>query len=201
MDYEDPTATRTVELDVTHLLAFVKLYSYSFTGVIGFILARAVNHVTEFRHRLENGIAVEYERVIPSFVVLRADKQIGFAKGIYTDNFITDYTANLDIITRVRRGECQDVGPGNHGLFWFTNNPWNRFTSLQFPFSSKTADIPIFGVGKICRENGQSIAPLAFRIHHSFIDGYHVAHLLHVIQAHLEDPALIELPYASQFSP
>jgi chloramphenicol O-acetyltransferase type A len=200
IDYEDPTATRTVDLDLTNLMAYIKQRSYCFATVFGFLVARAVNLVPEFRCRLEEGSPVLYEHVIPSFVVLKADKQIAFAKGVFTDEFAVDYFANSQVVEQVRSGMTQDVGPGNHGLFWFTNNPWNRFTSLQFPFTSSIADVPVFATGKITDEGGRLMAPFAFRIHHSFIDGYHVAHFLHVIQAHLADPSLLERPFVSDFT-
>jgi chloramphenicol O-acetyltransferase type A len=200
LNYDNPTATRTVDLDVTALMAYIKDRSLRFTAAFGFLLARAVNHVPEFRCRLQDGIPVEYEHVIPSFAVLKNDQQLAYAKGVYSDSFSSDYAANRALIERVRQGYVQDVGTGSHGLFWLTINPWNRFTSLQFPLTAAIADIPIFGVGKISGETGRMIAPFAVRIHHSFVDGYHVAHFLHVIEKHLADPSLLEHPFVSDFS-
>ena len=101
----------------------------------------------------------------------------------------------------MRQGFVQDVGKGNHGLFWFTNNPWNRFTALQFPFTPEVADIPVFGVGKISADAGCRIAPLAFRISHAFVDGYHVAQLFDVLEKHLANPCLLELPFGADYDP
>ena len=200
LSYDNPTATRTVDLDVTALMVYIKERSLHFTALFGFLLARAVNHVPEFRYRLQDGIPVEFEHVIPSFAVLKNDKQLAFAKGVFSDSFSSDYAANQGLMERVRQGYVQEVGTASHGLFWLTINPWNRFTSLQFPLTSSTADIPVFGVGKICGEVGRKIAPFAFRIHHSFVDGYHVAHFLHIVEKHLADPLLLEHPFVSDFT-
>ena len=200
LQFDDPTATRTVDLDVTQFMAYIKRRRLRFSASFGFLLSRAVNHVPEFRSRLQDGMPVQYEHVIPSFVVLKDDKQLAYAKGVFTDSFDADYCSNQSLIDEVRSGFVQDVGTGNHGLFWFTNNPWNRFTSLQFPFSAATADIPIFGIGKITNDQGRRLAPFAFRIHHSFVDGYHVAHFLDVLETHLSQPSLLELPFSSDFA-
>jgi chloramphenicol O-acetyltransferase type A len=200
LKFEDPTAaTRTVDLDVTKMMIYIKERSLRFSASFGFLLSRAVNHVTEFWYRIQDGAPVEYEHVIPSFIVLKDDKQLASVKGVFSDDFEAEYASNQALIEKVRGGDVQDVGTGNHSLFWFTNNPWNRFTSLQFPFSSQIADIPVFGIGKVAIDAGRSIAQFAFRIHHSFVDGYHVAHFLYVLEKHLADPALLEMPVVSDF--
>jgi chloramphenicol O-acetyltransferase type A len=195
IEFDNPTATGTVNLDLTLFMQYVKDNSLHFAASFGFLLSRAVNHIPEFRCRMQDGIPVEFEHVIPLFVVLRDDKCLEYAKGVFSDEFSSDYAANQSLIERVRHGFVQEVGKGNHGLFWFTNNPWNRFTALQFPFSPEIADIPVFGVGKISNDLGRRVAPLAFRINHAFVDGYHVAQFFDVLETHLAEPTLLELPF------
>lgn len=199
LTFEIPVATRTVQLDVTNLMSFIKTNNYRFSLVLGFIITRAVNHVPELRHRIQDGKLVEFTKIIPSFTMLSQDKRVFFSKGVFTDSFDNDYYENMDINDLAAKGIEQNIGSGNQGQVFITNNPWNSFTSLQFPYSSKVASMPVFGIGKMYKEAGVIKAPLALQNHHSLTDGYHIGHFLDILYKHLEDPMLIEHPYTSTF--
>ena len=199
LTFEIPVVTRTVQLDITPLMAFIKNNNYRFSLVLGFIITRAVNHVPELRHRIQDGALVEFNKIIPSYTILSEDKCVFFSKGVFTDNFNNDYYENMAINELAAKGLEQNIGSENQGQIFITNNPWNSFTSLQFPYSSKVASIPVFGIGKIYNDAGKINAPLALQNHHSLTDGYHIGHFLDILYKHLEDPSLIERPFTSKF--
>ena len=93
----------------------------------------------------------------------------------------------------------ENVGSGNQGQIFISNNPWNSFTSLQFPYTSKFASVPVFGIGKIYKDSEATKAALAFQSHHGLTDGYHIGHFLHHLERHLRDPSLLERPFRSTF--
>ena len=97
------------------------------------------------------------------------------------------------------KGLDYNVGSENQGQVFITNNPWNSFTSLQFPYSKKVASIPVFGIGKMYNEDKKIRVPLAIQNHHSLTDGYHIGHFLDILNRHLEDPGLIAQPFSSNF--
>ena len=199
LTFEIPVASRTVQLDVTSLIDFVKTNNYRFSLVIGFIISRAVNHVPELRHRIEDGALVEFNKIIPSFTILSKDKLVYFSKGVFTDVFENDYYENLAINEHAAKGLDQNVGSENQGQIFITNNPWNSFTALQFPYSKKVSSIPVFGIGKMYNNNDKIKAPLAIQNHHSLTDGYHIGHFLDILEKHLKEPRLIERPFTSTF--
>jgi len=199
LTFEIPVATRTVQLDVTHLMKFIKSNQYRFSTVIGFIITRAVNHVPELRHRIQDGNLVEFNKIIPSYTILSKDKIVYFSKGVFTDNFQNDYRENLAINENAAKGLEQNLGSDNQGQLFITINPWNSFTSLQFPYSKKVASIPVFSIGKIYVDGDKIKAPLALQNHHSLTDGYHIGHFLDIVEKHLGDPTLIERPFTSDF--
>jgi chloramphenicol O-acetyltransferase type A len=192
--------TRTVQLDVTSLMKFIKSNQYRFSTVIGFIITRAVNHVPELRHRIQDGSLVEFNKIIPSYTILSKDKIVYFSKGVFTDNFQNDYRENLTINENAAKGMEQNLGSDNQGQLFITINPWNSFTSLQFPYSKKVASIPVFSVGKIYDDGDKIKAPLALQNHHSLTDGYHIGHFLDIVDKHLRDPTLIDRPFTSDFN-
>jgi len=199
LTFEIPVASRTVQLDVTSLIDFVKSNNYRFSLVIGFIISRAVNHVPELRHRIEDGALVEFNKIIPSFTILSKDKLVYFSKGVFTDVFENDYYENLAINEHAAKGLDQNVGSENQGQIFITNNPWNSFTALQFPYSKKVSSIPVFGIGKMYNDNDKIKAPLAIQNHHSLTDGYHIGHFLDILEKHLKEPRLIKRPFTSTF--
>lgn len=199
LTFEIPIATRTIQLDVTSLISYIKRHDYRFSLVIGFVLTRATNHVPEMRHRIQDGVLVSFDKIIPSFTMLSKDKLVYFSKGVFTDHFENDYAENLEINDRAAMGLDENVGSENQGQIFITNNPWNSFTSLQFPYTSKFASIPVFGIGKMYKDDDKIKAPLAIQNHHSLTDGYHIGHFLHIVERHLKDPGLIKEPFISDF--
>ena len=114
--FEIPVTTRTIQLDITALWSYVKDNQYRFTPVLGFILTRAVNHVPELRHRILNEQLVEYNKVVPSYVVLSEDKQVFFSMGVFTDVFLNDYHENVAINAAAANGLEKNLGSENLGL-------------------------------------------------------------------------------------
>lgn len=196
--FEIPVVTRTLQFDVSNLLAHAKSKKLRFSLTLGFVLTRAVNHVPEMRHRIVNDELVDYDKIIPSITVLGPDKNLYFSKGVFSDNFADDYPANLDILERAAQGREPNVGSDNQGQIFITNNPWNSFTSLNFPYSSKIASIPVFGIGKMYEDRGRTMAPIAMQTHHSLVDGYHVGLFLDILNRHLDDPSLIDQRFTSK---
>jgi chloramphenicol O-acetyltransferase type A len=191
--FEIPVATRTIQIDVTKLKDYIDKNNYKFSLFMGFIIARANNRVQEFKYRIQDGKLVEYDKIIPAFTVLSADKKLYFSRGVYTDDFKNDYKENLEINRIAGLGQDKNVGSSNQGLVFITVNPWNSFTSLQFPYSSRFASVPVFSIGKMYTDNDRIKAPFAFQTHHGLIDGYHVGLFLDVLESHLENPELVTL--------
>ena len=199
LTFEIPVATRTLQINVSALLAFAKSRKLRFSLTLGFVLTRAVNHVPELRHRILDDRLVSYDKIIPSFTILSPDKRLYFSKGVFSDRFADDYPSNAAIIERAAQGQEPNIGSDNQGQIFITNNPWNNFTSLAFPYSSRVASIPVFGIGKMFQNEGQTMASLAIQTHHGLTDGYHIAHFLDIMNRHLEEPGLIDSPFVSSF--
>lgn len=195
LDYEIPFTSRTTQLDITNLKNYIQNINLKFSLVFSFLLTRATNHVPELRHRIQDDILVEFDKIIPSFTVLSKEKVIYFSKGTYTDNFQHDYNHNHLVNEEASKGFNQIHGAESQGQIFITNIPWYSFTSIQHPYSRKNASIPIFSIGKIYEENGRTKVPLGIQSHHSIIDGYHISCFLDILIKHLDEPELISLPY------
>lgn len=191
MSFEIPITSRTLEIDVTELRNFTKAKALRFSLTLGFLLTRGANYVAELRHRIQDGVPVDYDRIIPSFTVLSEDHIVYFSKGVFTDNFEDDYPRNVEINARAARGLDQLTGPENQGQIFITSIPWYSFTSIQHPYSRENASIPVFSIGKIYEDNGRLKAPLGIQSHHAFVDGYHIGRFVEILERHLASPELI----------
>ena len=199
LTFEIPVVTRTLQIDVTSILAHAKSRKLRFSLTLGFVLTRGINHVPEFRHRILHDQLVDYDKIIPSFTILGPDKKIYFAKGVFTDCFEQDYPANLAIVDRAAQGLEPNMGSDNQGQVFITNNPWNSFTSLTFPYARRVASMPVFGIGKMYQSGDRTMAALAMQNHHGLTDGYHIGHFLDIMNRHLDEPGMIERPFVSSF--
>jgi chloramphenicol O-acetyltransferase type A len=197
--FEIPVTYRTIQIDVTALKSYCKHKNLKFSLTLGFILTRANNHVREFRHRIVNDTLVEYDRIIPVFTVMLPNNVFAIAKGVYTDNFADDYNANLSSNERVAKG-LTTTPPSEHlGQIFITTNPWTTQTAVQAPFSRRLASMPVYCVGRMYDDAGRIKVGLGLQVHHGLVDGYHIGHVLDIVQRHLEDPTAIERHVVSTF--
>ena len=197
--FEIPVTYLTTQIDVSSLKAYCKANNLKFSLTLGFIITRACNHVNEFRHRIENDVPVDYVKVIPSYTVMTDSKVFTFAKGVYTDNFASDYQENLAINDKVAKGLATPQLSENQGQIFISVNPWTTQTAVQAPFTRRFASIPVFSVGKMHEDGGRIKLGLGMQVHHGFVDGYHMGHFVHILERHLEDPTLLEGPFESTF--
>lgn len=198
-DFDNPLIYKTVQFDVTELKNYCRENNLKFSLTMGFILTRATNHVAEFRHRIHDDAVIEYDKVVPVFTVLKPDRIVEFMQGVYTDCFAEDYTENIAIQERVRNGVEMPPQGNDLGRVFITTNPWTTHSAAQLPFTKRLASIPGYIVGKIQEENGRMKLAISLQVHHALMDGYHVGHLVHNVQRHLDDPTLIQREYHSLF--
>ena len=197
--FEIPVTYRTIQIDVTALKQYCKQNNLKFSLTLGFILTRANNLVREFRHRIVNDTLVEYDTIIPAFTVMMPNNVFAIAKGVYTDNFAVDYHANLSNNERVVKGLTVTPPSEHFGQIFITTNPWTTQTAVQAPFCKRFASMPVFCVGRMYDEAGRIKLGLGLQVHHGLVDGFHIGHVVDIVQKHLEDPAAIERHFVSTF--
>lgn len=197
--FEIPVTYRTIQIDVTALRAYCKQKNRKFSFTIGQIITRACHMVPQFRHRVEHDVLVEYSYVIPAYTVLNENKVFEIMHAVYTDNYVSDHQQNVEIQAIVAKGLVGSPDSINQGVIYVTINPWTTQTAVQAPYTKRFASVPVFCVGKMYDDNGRTKLGLGLQVHHGLVDGYHIGHFVHILERHLEDPALIECPYVSTF--
>lgn len=186
--FDVPVNSRTVQIDITRLRRHVSAQGLRFFVTLSFLLTRAANEIPELRHRIEDEILVEFDKVLPSFTVLDHENVLNFAKGVYSGCFTTDYAINIDRIERAKRGLDQSDAPERQCQIFITNVPWFSFTSIHHPYSRHNASIPIFSVGKVYEEGSKAKVPLGLQSNHALVDGYHIGRFVELFTAFCADP-------------
>ena len=197
--FEVPITYLTIQIDVTALRDYCKQNNRKFSQTLTFIITRACNHVPEFRHRIEDDKPVSFDKILPRFTVMTEEKIFALVQGVYTDNFAADYENNIDLQYRIVTGLESPKNTISQGVVFITVTPWTKLTAVQVPYTKRFASVPVFCVGKMYEDQGRIKLGLGLQVHHGFVDGYHIGHFIHIVERHLENPALIEDSFESTY--
>lgn len=169
--YDNPFLIVNTKVDITNIYNKCKNYYAS----IAYFLTLAANQIENFKLRYENGKFYKYDNLIPNFVQLKSDGNIGFIdcnlKEKYSD-FISEYKS---VQENFKQGKiCYTK---TQGKIWNSYVPWYNFNSLVTPFD-KSITIPQFNWDKFSFENDKCYINLMIMAHHGFVDGSHVGQFL-----------------------
>lgn len=166
----------TANVEITHLLSFLKKNKLPLTPSIVYVVSRAANEIPEFRWRIRDGKVVEHKTVQPSFTV--------FTEVADVFSFCTvDYEkeANLFIQKAFEKSEKMKTTPsfedeiGRDDFLFLSSIPWVSFTSFEHAMNHHPSDsVPRMAWGKFFEINEKIQMPLSVQVHHAVVDGRHV---------------------------
>lgn len=180
------TYSMTVRLDVTRLRqSGEKLYP-----ALLHCLARVVNRHEEFRTALnDQGQLGIYRTLHPCYTVFHRETET-------FSNLWTEYTEDYGAFCDAFRRDMEQFGaveglqakpdiPAN--TFPVSMVPWECFEGFHLDLQ-KGYDylLPIFTMGRCCREGEREWMPLAVQVHHAVCDGFHVCRLVGELRKLLE---------------
>ncbi len=162
------TYSMTVDIDVTKMLAGIKLKGLKFFPVFLYALSCVVNKTDQFKMDIDKeGNLGMHEVCNPSFSLLEEgmphfeNKSIGHSEDFET--FYNDYI-NKNYI------------PDDKNIFNVSCISWAHFTSFNLNIKNDADYLrPIFTMGKYKTSNGISNMPLAIQVHHAVCDGEHIS--------------------------
>jgi chloramphenicol O-acetyltransferase type A len=187
--FEVPVNSRTIQIDITNLKKYLKDKNLRFFHPLLYLLTKASNQVTEFRHRIIEDDLVEFDYIFPVYTHLHKDKNPYFINGVYTGIFSHDYEVNLEKSDNFSPEFLEKDRLDNQGHIIFSNVPWYSFTSMTLPYSTEHASIPTFSIGKFYEDGGKIKIPIAIQTNHALVDGYHVGQLLQTFEDYCNKPA------------
>lgn len=166
----------TANVDITHLLPFLKKNKLPITSSIVYLISRIANEIPEFRWRIREGKVFEHETVQPSFTVFT---EVADVFSFCTVNYEKD--AESFIERAFEKSEKMKTEPsfedevGRDDFLFLSSIPWVSFTSFEHAMRNHPSDsVPRIVWGKFFEINGKIQMPLSVQVHHAVVDGRHV---------------------------
>lgn len=187
--FQSPLVGVTVDVDCTIACRKAKQERFPISWYYLHAALTAVNRVEEFRYREEAGQVYLYDTIDLFTPILTVNENYRSVTLSYREHFREFREIAQPIIELAKQGKGQAHGDGEDrkDLVLISVNPWYRFTGIQL--SEPVApheNIPIFTFGKLTLENDKWILPVALRVNHGFVDGYHIGCFLKEFQRMLD---------------
>lgn len=156
-------------------------------------LAGEVNRHEEFRTALDGaGRLGIYDCLHPCYTVFHPESET-------FSNLWTAYDPDYETFCAACRRDMEEYG-NNPGLEGKPGTPENTFPVSMLPWAGFTGFhlnlqkgydylLPIFTMGKYCREGGRTLLPLAVQVHHAVCDGFHLCRFVNGLQERLDGDA------------
>lgn len=97
-----------------------------------------------------------------------------------------EYVTEATRIAKGQRGYF--VSPPSIDVFQFSPIPWVTYTHISHTNPGRKNNVtPMFDWGRYRERDGRVVMPFSVQVHHSFVDGIHVGHLIENIQAYMDE--------------
>lgn len=188
-NFQSPLVGVTVEVDCT--VACRKAKEQGFPVSLYYLHAAltAVNRVEEFRYREEGGVVYLYDTIDLFTPILTQDKNYRSVTLPFRKDFCDFLATAMPIVELAKQGIGQAHGEREQSkdIVLISVNPWYRFTGIQLSEPEKPHEsFPVFTFGKLTLENDKWLMPVALRVNHGFVDGYHIGCFLKEFQQMLD---------------
>ena len=164
----------SVEVDVTDVYNYAKRNNRSFFLSFLHAVALAADSVEQFRHRIHEGMIVQYDECPTSHTELLED-------GSYCYCTLHHH---MDLDSYFEKAEKERIACLNNGInedddvesmYFITSLPWLNYTSLIQPVAGNDESNPRISWGKyIETEDNKVMMPVTVLAHHSLVDGIHI---------------------------
>lgn len=171
-----PHFSITANVEVTDILPHCKRSGIPVHSGLVYLISRAANQVTEFRHRIRGEEVVEHKYVHPSFTVPTTGTDVfSFCTVTYHPEagiFLKEAAARID---EMKTNPVMEDEPGRDDYLFLSAIPWIRFTAIQHAMHYHPHDsVPRISWGKIFDEGDKKMMPLSVQVHHALMDARHV---------------------------
>lgn len=185
-NYVEPSFCMTVELDVTEFLATLRDEGYSFTMSMIWLVSKCANEIEEFRYRFLSENVVLFDRIDTSFAYMDEGDDLFKVVNVPFRDSMREYVTEATRIAKGQRGYF--VSPPSIDVFQFSPIPWVTYTHISHTNPGRKNNVtPMFDWGRYRERDGRVVMPFSVQVHHSFVDGIHVGHLIENIQAYMDE--------------
>ena len=190
--YAQNALSMTVEIEITHFLAWVKSNQYRFYPAMIHELALVLNRHPEFRMAMSDDELIVYDHIHPSYTIPHVQQEsfssIWSEYREKKEDFIAEYEQDL-----ARYGHDLSYFPRTdtpENIFYVSALPWVSFTSFSMQFASlHNFFSPVVTLGKYFERGGKTYIPVAIQLHHAVCDGFHAGRFMNELQSQVSQYA------------
>lgn len=189
--YTNPVFSVTVRLDVTKLVSFCKEKGKSFFATFLYIMSESMNEIPEWRMRIKDDEVVIFDKVHPSFVVLKDDDELATCMSEAISDYETFHDKTKEMIAKAKSeksGAFESVKRVDR--IFVSTLQWIDFTSMSNPYNfadKEQTSIPRVTWGKYVLKGERYEMAFDVAGHHALVDGVHSARLINKIQEKIDD--------------
>ncbi len=186
-DYDNPFYNICTNIEITELLKVTKENKLSFFLSSLFLSIKSANTVEEFRYRIKDDKVIIFDVIHPFSTVLNDENNFSFCPFNYFDKFDQfEKHGKISIKQTIANKDKLEGDPERLDVIHYTTIPWISLTSVSHARKFNTSDsIPKIVFGKYFKEFEKIMLPICIEVHHSLVDGYHVAKYLNVFRENI----------------
>lgn len=181
------TYSMTANLDITLLIAQIKLKGMKFYPALIHMISTVVNTHQEFRTCFDaEGRLGYWDEMSPSYTIFHEDdKRFSTIWTTFHEDFETFHNRYLDDMKNYKDHKQLVAKPNEPpNTFPVSSIPWVNFTGFNLNiYNEGTFLLPIFTMGKYVQTNDKVYLPLSIQLHHAVCDGYHAGVLFNELQS------------------
>ena len=186
--FEEPFFSITCTVNMT--LAYEKAKQLDIPFFIYYLHKSilAINHIENFRYRIEEGKVYCYEEIHASATIMRADTTFGFSLMNFIDD-VQDFKKMAQAeIERIQQTAGLFTREFPKNVIHFSAIPWINFTALTHSRSFSFPDsCPKISFGKLVSINTKKEMSMTIAAHHGLVDGYHMGLFVTELQRLLDE--------------
>lgn len=189
-----PICSISVRLDVTKLYEYSKRTGTSFFINFVYVSAHCLNQVDEMKLRFYNKEVVQFDSIIPSYIVKANDDTIVTCATEMCDTYSVFYQNVKADMEQVKEKTAGKLSFGTEraetDYMYISCLPWVDLTSVTNPYNLTDMDncsIPRITWSKYVLENGKYTMFFNVAVHHALIDGQEISKYCNLIQSKLDD--------------
>ena len=182
----EPAFCVTFEADITRFKRVVKEQGVSFTLAMVYAVCKCANDIDAFRYRFVDGQIVLFDKIDTAFTYLNQETELFKVVNVPMIDDLKEYCEFAETIAKEQKEYF--TGPLGNDVFQCSPMPWVTYTHISHTNSGKKDNAtPLFDWGKFYEKNGKIVIPISVQVHHSFVDGIHIARFADLLQACLNE--------------
>ncbi|MEI7475715.1 MAG: chloramphenicol acetyltransferase [bacterium] len=188
--FDYPQFNLCANINFTETLKFVKDNELSVFKVVLYAVIKAANEIEQFRYRIRGEQVVLHDIIHPGCSIMGEDELFCNCLVDYEEDINKFFPIVADAMVYSKENNIIIEQQNNRDdLLYLSCLPWISFTGLVHPVHFSPADsIPRITWGKYFNDNNQIKMPFSVQVHHSLMDGVHIAKYYSLLEKIFSNP-------------